>query len=517
MLRFIITFTLTLVYCTGFAQYFQYSQYNFALQRINPATVAASDYASASVLYRNQATAGNANLKSSLVSAMYPIMSRRSGMRWSGVGISLMDDHAGGIFTTQEASLSYAINVFLNKFQIMSLGFKTLYQQRKVDLNGLYTGSQYVPDRGFDNSIFSGENLQFLKTDFVTFSAGLYGQQNDRSGNKLAYWGISIFDFNKPQDSFSGVNSQLNSTVVATAGITVYQQNELSVTPEILYTRSSSNNVLNVGAITSYTLKPLPNQIAGRVDLITKYVAGRSGIVGVQFHKQNMSVGFSYDFPLFNKNPGNVGAFEVGLELKRPVDPRLRKNALARRNTPVKKSTPQAPPGKPVVKKNGNSQSTTTQKDTTSIIKTKQPEKTLKETIQAKQDSVIATADAGQIKHQPLAIEKVTLHFNFEFNSSELDEESKKYLDELSTVLTDNEHLKIKLTGHTDNVGSAKFNQRLSVYRAAMIREYLIGKGIHESRIEAEGKGLTEPLNENRTEEERAKNRRVELVILYDY
>jgi outer membrane protein OmpA-like peptidoglycan-associated protein len=75
--------------------------------------------------------------------------------------------------------------------------------------------------------------------------------------------------------------------------------------------------------------------------------------------------------------------------------------------------------------------------------------------------------------------------------------------------------LKLKLVGHTDNVGSARFNLKLSQERADVINEYLVSKGISEDRIESSGKGVAEPLNQNTTEEERAENRRVEMTILY--
>ena len=97
-----------------------------------------------------------------------------------------------------------------------------------------------------------------------------------------------------------------------------------------------------------------------------------------------------------------------------------------------------------------------------------------------------------------------------------MDKETTDYLDELAQALTDNPELKIKLVGHTDNVGSAKFNQRLSVNRAQTLKDYLVEKGVDGERITSDGKGMTEPLNNNETEEDRAKNRRVELTILYD-
>ena len=233
-------------------QYFQYSQYNFTDPRINPALVASSDYASVSLIFRNQSTAApEVRLKSSMVSAVYPFLSRRSGARWSGLGISLLDDRSGGIFSTQEASLSYAINIFLSRFQSLSLGFKGLYQRRSVDLTGLFTGSQYVLDRGFDFNISNGESMGSLSNDFATFSSGLHWQQQDRQARRIAHWGVSFFDINRPHDSFLEVDQKLHATWVFTGGIRMYQEKNMSVYPEILLTRSPATTVVNMGAITS--------------------------------------------------------------------------------------------------------------------------------------------------------------------------------------------------------------------------------------------------------------------------
>src|SRR5690349_19271573 len=104
-------FLLIVFFCiAGFAargQYFQFSQYNFTKQRINPAYVASSNYASVSVLSRDQATDGGFHLNSNFINASYPFIARKSGKRWSGIGLSVMDDRSGsaGIFNTQEAAL----------------------------------------------------------------------------------------------------------------------------------------------------------------------------------------------------------------------------------------------------------------------------------------------------------------------------------------------------------------------------------------------------------------------------
>lgn len=71
----------------------------------------------------------------------------------------------------------------------------------------------------------------------------------------------------------------------------------------------------------------------------------------------------------------------------------------------------------------------------------------------------------------------------------------------------------VTIEGHTDNVGSADFNQKLSEQRASAVMQYLIDRGVVATRLTSVGYGLTKPIAPNDTEEGRAKNRRVELVI----
>jgi outer membrane protein OmpA-like peptidoglycan-associated protein len=76
---------------------------------------------------------------------------------------------------------------------------------------------------------------------------------------------------------------------------------------------------------------------------------------------------------------------------------------------------------------------------------------------------------------------------------------------------TGEEHIIIE--GHTDNVGSHESNQRLSLARAIAVEEFLISRGVPRERLEAKGYGETRPLVDNTTPENRADNRRVEIVI----
>lgn len=104
-------------------------------------------------------------------------------------------------------------------------------------------------------------------------------------------------------------------------------------------------------------------------------------------------------------------------------------------------------------------------------------------------------------------------NLSFEFGKAVILPISFPYLDELADVLTKDTTWKLKIVGHTDNVGSDTANQKLSEKRAIAVSNYLVSKGIDVTRITAEGKGETMPIASNDTPEGRDKNRRVEFFI----
>ena len=92
-------------------------------------------------------------------------------------------------------------------------------------------------------------------------------------------------------------------------------------------------------------------------------------------------------------------------------------------------------------------------------------------------------------------------------------EDSYPELERLAIILTDNPGLEIRIEGHTDNVGKAEDLLHLSEDRANAIRTFLIDKGIAGSRIQTIGYGPKNPITDNSTDELRAQNRRVEIII----
>lgn len=104
----------------------------------------------------------------------------------------------------------------------------------------------------------------------------------------------------------------------------------------------------------------------------------------------------------------------------------------------------------------------------------------------------------------------------FETGKARLKPESDETLGQVLEMLRTNQKVRIMIMGHTDNVGKSATNKALSTRRVESVIEYLVQKGISRNRLEAKGKGSSEPLADNATEEGRQLNRRVELKVLGD-
>ncbi len=102
----------------------------------------------------------------------------------------------------------------------------------------------------------------------------------------------------------------------------------------------------------------------------------------------------------------------------------------------------------------------------------------------------------------------------FEFNSAQLTAASRPVLDELAADLKRYPRLKIEVQGHTDSVGADAYNLKLSGERANSVREYLVQQGVPAGQLTSRGFGETQPLEDNKTEEGRALNRRVVMNVV---
>ncbi len=102
---------------------------------------------------------------------------------------------------------------------------------------------------------------------------------------------------------------------------------------------------------------------------------------------------------------------------------------------------------------------------------------------------------------------------NFEFNKATLTKDSERILWRAYNALVANPDVRVVITGHTDNVGNQKFNQKLSLKRAQAVKNWLVNQGIASNRMRTVGRGQNEPVASNDTEEGRAENRRMEFFV----
>lgn len=106
----------------------------------------------------------------------------------------------------------------------------------------------------------------------------------------------------------------------------------------------------------------------------------------------------------------------------------------------------------------------------------------------------------------------VALYINFDFGKATIRPDSKPVIDQIAEMMKANPGLEISVEGHTDNVGKAASNQKLSEDRANAVVKEIVARGIDSKRMTAVGRGQDVPIADNNTEEGRAINRRVELV-----
>jgi OOP family OmpA-OmpF porin len=108
----------------------------------------------------------------------------------------------------------------------------------------------------------------------------------------------------------------------------------------------------------------------------------------------------------------------------------------------------------------------------------------------------------------------ITLNVEFDTDKAVVKDKYRNEIKKVADFMKTYPNTTAVIEGHTDNVGTAEYNQKLSDARANSVRQYLINNfGIKASRLTAVGYGLTKPIASNNTEEGQQKNRRVQAVI----
>ena len=131
-------------------------------------------------------------------------------------------------------------------------------------------------------------------------------------------------------------------------------------------------------------------------------------------------------------------------------------------------------------------------------------------------DIVEALAVPRGTRINPAAPPQVRLPIYFEFDSARPTPEARALLEQVGAALqsSDLESFHFLIEGHTDDIGSEDYNERLSIARAKAVAAYLEAKGVPQARLRPSGKGESAPVAPNEGEDGRRRNRRVDFVNL---
>ncbi len=106
-------------------------------------------------------------------------------------------------------------------------------------------------------------------------------------------------------------------------------------------------------------------------------------------------------------------------------------------------------------------------------------------------------------------------YINFKFGTAEISgADPIPVLEEVVRIMNERPSLSVEIQGHTDSIGSPEANQTLSERRAQAVKDYLVGRGISPDRLGTRGFGLTRPIDSNDTDLGRARNRRIEFIVI---
>lgn len=133
----------------------------------------------------------------------------------------------------------------------------------------------------------------------------------------------------------------------------------------------------------------------------------------------------------------------------------------------------------------------------------------------SKQEEVLPAEKISkpEVKETSVIPESLIVYFAFDKSDFKPDAKTEKYFNESNAYLKQNLLARLKITGHTDAIGTDEYNQALGYRRAQSVKQYFENEGIPAEKISIESKGEIQPVDNNSSQEGRANNRRTVLTI----
>lgn len=460
------------------AQVSEYTQYNQSILFTNPSGIGTRSEARITAQYRGQELSAGVSRSGTVLTGVYPLFNKEKSIRRGGLGFSFLRESTGEKenIVLQGLAAAYAYNLAFNHNSFLSFGMQGGYFQQKISMNGATTGNQWTDLHGFNPDLPTGELFDKDRKGYLTFGTGFTFYKEDEFERQIASFGVSAFHLNRPDISFSEEAFSLDPTYSLQACLALLRNETWHIGPEAIYTNAYGQHLFQSAVVARHYFNnqnPFDMIKDGYIGFKGGYRNAHYAILGLELQQPGFQVGFSYDAGVTAKAvPGN--AFEVTFTLRK----------LFKKKNPA------------VVENN---------------------EYTLGEVrdFYNKEAEPSAASEQDQQQNSTRGDYNIELRkdFKFGFNETTLNDEAMEYLDELASLLLAHPGTNLEVIGHTDDVGSNLANKKVSLLRAEAVVDYLISKGIEKRRLKATGQGNSMPLLPNDSEENRAKNRRVEFVI----
>jgi type IX secretion system PorP/SprF family membrane protein len=518
--KLIIVIFSHLLFLEMYGQDINYSQLHYTAMQVNPAYVGTSDFSSIIMNHRMNRIDLNNRFNYSQITATTSFYNKNTGFRSSGLGVSLFNDNFGALkqFVYQGISVAYSRQVQFTSNSSLGLGVMGGAFINKISPENFTTGSQWIPNRGFNSNLDIGENFDQLRVSYFNSAAGLNYIRSDEEGRNKFNAGVSLYNMNMPDASFMEGEDRRPFYYVAHVNYRWYSTTLFDISSDVLFTSISKVNQVNAGTVISYKLNEGSGsgvKKEGSVDLISRYVLDNYFVLGINFIQPNFIVGFSYDLG-YKQGPRQSpvpGTTEFLVSLRKPLG-KKRKAVLMDNEFayPTAAQPFQEEAKKPLLQKEAV-QEEVLARATDLQEKTQKEEEVVYRQLSHGNALQIFEDWDGNLDNAPgelIPIEKV---FQFSFNGAGLNREAEVFLDKLYDELSADPRTKLIVLGHADSIGTETANFSVSRQRADAVLAYLLKKGFDSRRIKAMGKGDREPIAPNDSEMNRALNRRVEFIL----
>ncbi|WP_084812192.1 OmpA family protein [Flammeovirga pacifica] len=468
----------------------------YAPLRISPAWGGFNTDASVGLLHKSINYGEGVHRSRSIVTAVLPWINKETKLVQGGGGLYFLNESPSQSigFKTQEIGGSFAYTVRLNKNHDLALGLGGSWTSIQLSTDGLTTGSLWHPIYGFIPDAEINEIIHSERNSYLSVYSGLLWSSLDKYNRERHRLGVNIYRMNSPENRSDLSSDYLNLGYSITASITMWAHPSLSITPDMIFEYADNRQFIQ-GAVWGgyhfYNENPTDPISTGSLAAALSYSNNGSFGLGFKFDQKN------YELAMFNYfgtrsndiSMPNQSSFEVAFKLKNVRGKRRRNKETYYKSTAVSDHSQ-------------NYKYRTFNEDREAIV--------------TDADDIDQPSSNDFVEKEPKSgsVDKPIIYtLQYRLNETRLTRNSQLQLDYTVKLLMDNPDLSIKIIGHSDDLGMPKVKAKIAWERAKQIRDYFWTNGVEKHRVQATSKSDNVPLVDNDTDENRALNRRVELLI----